>query len=67
MRSFMGCAMNEVIARLESQMRGLKLKGILSYFREFSEQGSRENFIVKIFFINGSIYRLESKLENKKS
>jgi len=33
--------MNEVTVRLESQMRALKLKGMLSYYREFSERAAQ--------------------------
>ena len=33
--------MNEVVVRLESQLRALKLKGMLSYYREFSERAAQ--------------------------
>ncbi|MEM4722159.1 MAG: IS21-like element helper ATPase IstB [Candidatus Methanomethylicaceae archaeon] len=33
--------MNEVMVRLESQMRALKLKGMLGYYREFSERAAQ--------------------------
>lgn len=33
--------MNETALRLESQMRALKLKGMLSYYREFSERAAQ--------------------------
>lgn len=33
--------MNEVVIRLESQLRALKLKGMLSYYREFSERAAQ--------------------------
>jgi len=32
--------MNELMVRLESQMRALKLKGMIRYYREFSERAA---------------------------
>jgi len=33
--------MNELMVRLESQMRALKLKGMIRYYREFSERAAQ--------------------------
>lgn len=33
--------MSELATRLEGQMRALKLKGMMSYYREFAEQGAK--------------------------